>query len=79
MENRPTLLPGLDFYLNAYRDLQYDRPIGQMLGSIPWSSVIKWCHVHEIYDINDIDSILNHIRALEKAEYDFNEKRKKGN
>lgn len=75
LNTRPTLLPALDFYFDAYRQLQYDRPVGMATGSIPWSSVIRWCHLHGIRDINDIDTVLRYIRAMEKAEYEFDERK----
>jgi len=76
LENRPILLQGLGFYLNAYDQLQYDRPVGMSVGAIPWSSVINWCKLHRIYDINEIEIVLKYIRALENADRKFEESKK---
>lgn len=75
LENRPNLLPGLDFYINAYNDLAYDRPVAMGVGAIPWSSIIKWCNLHDIYDIDEIGTCIRYIRAMEKTEYELNEKK----
>lgn len=76
LENRPVLLPGLDFYFQAYAELSHDRPVGFGVGSIPWSSIINWCKLHEIHDINEIDACIKHIRALEKADHEISESKK---
>lgn len=68
LENRPVLLPGLDVYFAAYAELSYDRPVGLSVGPIPWSSIINWCQLHKIYDIDDIDVFVRHIRAMEAAD-----------
>jgi hypothetical protein len=77
LENQPSLLPGLSVYLTAYNELQYDRNIGFSAGPIPWSSVIKWCNLHDIYDITDIDTFLRYIRALENTENEIENKKEK--
>ncbi len=76
LENRPVLLPGLDVYIKAYSDLIYDRPVGLSVGAIPWSSIIKWCELHGINDINDIDTCVRYIRALEKVDFDIAERKR---
>lgn len=79
LENRPILLPGLDVYLTAYQDLLYDRSLGMTVGPIPWSSLISWCHLHGLNDINDIETFKRYIRALEAADYAIREKKKGSN
>lgn len=76
LENRPILLPGLDFYMTAYNELSYDMPVGMSVGSIPWSSIIKWCQLHDIHDINDIGTCIRYIRALEKVDNEIAEKKR---
>jgi len=76
LENRPVLLPGLDVYLNAYQELCYDRPVGFAVGSIPWSSIIKWCEFHELHDINDVNTFVRYIRKLEQVDNDIRERKK---
>jgi hypothetical protein len=36
------------------------------VGPIPWSSIIKWCQLNDIHDINEIDTFVRYIRALER-------------
>ena len=71
-------MDGLDFYIHGFQDLKADRPVGMGVGQIPWSSIIKWCEVHDIHDINEKDSVIRYFRALEHAEYEFDEKKNKG-
>lgn len=73
-KNRPTLLPGLDFYFTAYRELRYDRPVGITLGPIPWSSIVKWGELHGL-DVDDITVLEHHIRAMESVAAAFEAKR----
>jgi hypothetical protein len=75
LENRPILQPGLDVYFTAYNDLSYDRPTGMSVGSIPWSSIIKWCELHSIYDINDIATCIRYIRKLEQKDNEITERK----
>lgn len=79
LENRPHLQPGLNVYISAYTDLLFDRQFGMSVGPIPWSSIIKWCEIHEIHDINDIDVFISHIRALEKVDNDIEDKKRENN
>jgi len=76
LENRPVLLPGLDVFLKAYDDLTYDRPVGFGVGSIPWSSIIKWCQLNGMHDINDMDSCIRYIRKLEQVDHEITERKK---
>lgn len=78
LENRPVLLPGLQFYVDGFRELQSDRRVeGFGLGPIPWSSIVNWCRLHGIHDISDIDTTVRYFRAMENAEYTQREKKKK--
>ena len=79
LDNRPELLPGLDFYFTAYRELSYDRPVGMALGPIPWSSIIKWGELHGITDLDDLDVLIHHIRAMENAIASHEARREKAN
>ncbi len=76
LQDRPVLLPGLDVYFKAYQDLSFDRNIGMTVGPIPWSSIIKWCEVHGVYDINEIDTCVRYLRALEKVDFDLAERKR---
>ena len=76
LDRRPKLLPGLDFYLIAYHELRYDKPIGMSVGPIPWSSIDRWATRNGVNDIEDFTVLESHIRSLENAAYQFEEKRK---
>lgn len=77
VENRPVLLPGLDFYFTAYKELRYDCPIGMEIGPIPWSSIQKWGEVHYIRSPDDLAILESHIRSLERADREFDTKQSK--
>lgn len=79
LENRPDLLPGLWMYIRAFMDLQSDRQIGMDAGPIPWTSIVNWCHLNGMYDINDIETTVRYIRAMEQAAHDVIKKRSKQN
>jgi hypothetical protein len=66
-ENRPNLLPGLDFYLNAYLDLRHDRAVGLAYGPIPWSSIVRWAELHGIATPDEIADLQFIIRQVEDA------------
>lgn len=65
--DRPQLLPGSDFYMTAYQELQTERSIGMALGPIPWSSIVSYAKSSGITDEDDIQDFLTIIRALERA------------
>ncbi|MAR56003.1 MAG: hypothetical protein CMM93_02365 [Rickettsiales bacterium] len=76
LSERPTLLPGLDIYLTAYRELKSDRPIGMAIGLIPWSSIHRWAIFHGLTLPDDVAVLEHHIRALESEERVFEKKGK---
>lgn len=75
IENRPQLLPGLEFYLNGYMNLQADRPVGMSLGPIPWSSIVAWCQLNGIRQNDDIETIIGYFRTMEAAENKLRERK----
>ncbi len=79
IQSRPVLLDGLDFYFSAYSDLETDRQISMGgVGAVPWNSIIKWCNFHGVHDIYEIEILTRYIRSMEKAEYQFRDKKAKG-
>ena len=66
--NRPQLLPGLDFFFQAFTELQTERQIGMAAGPIPWYSIIKWAEFHGLKDPDDIDVLMRHIRSMETVQ-----------
>lgn len=67
LNGRPILLPGLEFYLQAYNELLHDRQIGMAAGSIPWSSIVAWAKLHGFDSPDEIDDLINHIRVMERT------------
>ena len=58
-------MPGLDFYLEAFGELQTERPIGMAAGQIPWYSVLIYAEHHGVDDPDEFDRFLKLIRAME--------------
>lgn len=77
LDRRPALLPGLDFYLLAYDELIYDRPMGMTVGPIPWSSIDRWA-VRNGVGNDEFNTLVNHIRAMENAVYLFEQRKQEG-
>ena len=46
--NAPQLQAGQEFYLSAWHELNYDRPIGFGLGPIPSASLRSYIRDHEL-------------------------------
>lgn len=47
--SRPDLLPGQEFYLQAFDRLTTCRPIGSgAIGRIPWTATVKYGEVYEM-------------------------------
>lgn len=46
------------------------------IGAIPWSAIVHWCKLHDIHDIDDIATTTRYFRAMEAAEYAYDNKRK---
>lgn len=77
-DKRPSLLPGLDIYLNAYNELQSDRSIGMAAGPIPWYSLIRWAEFHGMTDPDDVDVLIRYVRAMEAEAHKINKKGEPG-
>lgn len=63
----PTLLPGLDLYLEAFRELSTCRPYIGMNGApgpIPWDRINDWGREHE-FDGEAREYLVVMIRALD--------------
>lgn len=65
--------------MTAFCELQSDRPVGMSVGQIPWSSIIKWCDFHGLYDSDDVNTLIRYIRAMETALSDYFEAKEKRN
>ncbi|MGH1376692.1 MAG: phage tail assembly chaperone [Alphaproteobacteria bacterium] len=67
LEEKPILLEGSAFYFRAFLQLRSDRPVGMSIGSIPYSSVVAWCH-HNHVKREHFEFVFNLIRVLDKVE-----------
>lgn len=70
-DNKPQLMPGLDFYLQAYIDLLPDRQIGMAAGQIPWYNIKQYAMHHGINCPDEFDVLLRYIRVLETTHRTF--------
>lgn len=75
MDEHPQLLPGLDFYMQAYRELLPDRQIGMAVGMIPWYNIKQYAAHHGVDCPNEFDRFLRYIRTLESAHRSFDDKK----
>lgn len=62
------MLPGLRFYLQAYMDLRFDRPIGMAVGYIPWTAIAHWGAVHGVQCPDELRVLARYVRALDAEE-----------
>lgn len=68
-------MQGLEFYIEAYGELLTERSIGMAAGPIPWSSVQHYARVHGL-NSDETDVLLHHMRALERADFEYEESKK---
>lgn len=55
---------GLEFFYDAFRELDSCRPIGFELGPIPFTAIVEYSR---IYDVGDFDEFLQIIRLVDAA------------
>lgn len=75
LEERPIIKDGLEFYIQAYVELIYDRQAGMTVGYIPWHIIKTYAEHHGITCPNEFDKFLRYIRALENTQRKFDEKK----
>lgn len=62
--SQPILLPGEEFYLNAFMDLSGDRSVGMGPGPIPWTVMVKYAQFKGI-DEDFIDYFTRILRIID--------------
>ncbi|QEA09746.1 tail chaperonin [Pseudomonas phage Iggy] len=68
MRNAPQLLPGLDVYLEAMRELSSSRAMTEIgEGPIPYSEILVWLDENEWYNKEDRKYAIRVIQELDKA------------
>lgn len=66
IRNAPELRMGLQLYLDAFYDLNTDRPSGWSLMPIPRSAIRDYAVAHDFTD-EQKDSLLYHIPLMDQA------------
>lgn len=64
-EDQEPCVDGLDFYLDAFRDLNSCRPSGLDLSPIPFTAVVEYFRIYAIDD--DFDEFAYLIRHMDNA------------
>jgi hypothetical protein len=74
--NAPELMNGLAFYLSAWQELGYDRPVGFGAGPIPSRSIREYAKDMEM-DCDDLFMFEHIIRAIDRFFLERSNKEKK--
>lgn len=64
------MLGGLDLYLQAFFELNCDRPIGMVAGPIPWTAMAAYAKYHEL-DTEQSEELFYFLREMDRAYLDF--------
>lgn len=78
-EDQEPNIEGLDFYLDAFRDLSSCRPSGLDLQAIPFTAIVEY---FRIYELDDFDEFAYLVRRMDTRYLDMvrvaNDKDKRG-
>lgn len=74
IKNAPTLLPGLEFYMNAFWTLSTDRNLGMAEGPIPWTAIDRYAIRHDIWGW-DFERFEFLIKAMDVTYIEFRSKK----
>jgi hypothetical protein len=72
--NAPKLNLGLQFYLDAFFDLDSERTHGFSLTRIPWSAIVNYARATELDD-QETDDLVYIIQAMDRAHLERLEKK----
>lgn len=75
IKNAPILLPGLQFYYQAFLDLSTCRPLGMPEGPIPWSAINIYAERQDLTD-DDYERFFTLLRAMDAAYLDYRDKKR---
>lgn len=78
IKNAPILLPGLQFYYQAFLDLSTCRSLGMAEGPIPWDAINIYAERHVLVE-DDYDRFFTLIRAMDVAYLDYRDKKRANN
>lgn len=63
--NKPTLLKGLELYLQAFMDLNNSRQMGPSgEGPVSWEAVLKYCQYYDL-DTEQTEDMLYHVQCMD--------------
>lgn len=65
LEDQEPCVDGLDFYLDAFRDLNTCRPVGMDLSAIPFTAIVEYFRIYAIDD--DFDEFAYLIRQMDRT------------
>ena len=74
IKNAPRLLPGLDFYFEAFMHLTSCRESGWGVGPIPWTAIIRYCDEIGLQG-DQREDMVHHIEVMDKAYIDHQNKK----
>ena len=77
LDNAPELLGEQYTYFECFSDLGADRISGFAIGSIPWSSIVRWCNLHGIHNADDIDDYVQVIGRADRMLQEYFTKKSK--
>lgn len=69
-EDQEPQIEGLQFYLDAFRELSTSRPVGLGPQSIPFTAIAEYFRIYELQD--DFDDFAHIIRQMDSAFLDLN-------
>ena len=67
-------MTGLEFYLEAFRELGTTRGIGMGIGPIPFTAILQYSR---LYDVDDFEEFLFLIRQMDNCYLELEAKRQK--
>jgi len=66
IRDAPELMPGLQLYTRAFRELSTCRQIGMGIGPIPWTAVNDWINQNDLTQ-DQAETLRHHIQAMDQA------------
>ena len=66
IRNAPTLILGSELYMDAYLELQHDRPVGMSAGAIPWTAIESYGRANG-FDAEQLETLHYTIRKADET------------
>lgn len=68
-------MAGLHVYWQAYHELSTCRPVGMGVGPIPWTAISEYALRNGVFDPDDFDELVHHVRALDTTFLEHHERK----